>query len=45
MLGYHQLGDRGQVARLYRRCVQTLQEELQVSPSTETQELYEKLTG
>jgi DNA-binding SARP family transcriptional activator len=45
MIAYDHLGDRGQVARLYRRCVQTLQEELQVSPSTETQALYEKLTS
>jgi LuxR family transcriptional regulator, maltose regulon positive regulatory protein len=45
MFAYHDLGDRGQVARVYRRCGQTLQEELDVSPSPETQSLYEKLTG
>jgi DNA-binding SARP family transcriptional activator len=44
MLAYHQLADRGQVARAYRRCVQALQEELDVSPSPETQELYQRLT-
>lgn len=45
MCAYDRLGDRGQVARVYRRCLQTLQEELEVSPSTETQALYEKLTS
>lgn len=45
MLAYEQLGDRGQVARVYRRCLQALQEELDVSPSPETHSLYEKLTG
>lgn len=44
MIAYDRLGDRGQVARVYRRCVQTLQEELEVSPSNETRSLYEKLT-
>ncbi|HEY3476652.1 MAG TPA: bacterial transcriptional activator domain-containing protein [Anaerolineales bacterium] len=44
MLAYHYLGDRGQVARVYRRCVQTLGKELDVSPSSETKELYGKLT-
>jgi DNA-binding SARP family transcriptional activator len=45
MLAYEHLGDRGQVARVYRRCVQTLGEELDVSPSPETHALYEALTG
>lgn len=45
MLAYDRLGDRGQVARVYRRCGQTLQQELEVSPSAETQALYEKLTS
>jgi DNA-binding SARP family transcriptional activator len=45
MLAYHQLADRGQVARAYRRCVQILQEELDVGPSPETQELYQRLTA
>ena len=45
MLAYQHLGDQGQVARAFRRCVQTLQDELDVSPSAETQALYEKLTG
>ena len=45
MLAYHHLGDRGQIGRMYQRCLQTLREELDVSPSPETQELYEKLTN
>ena len=45
MLAYHHLGDRGQIGRMYQRCLQTLREELDVSPSMETQELYEKLTN
>jgi ATP/maltotriose-dependent transcriptional regulator MalT/DNA-binding SARP family transcriptional activator len=44
MLAYSQLGDRGQVGRTWQRCVQTLRKELDVSPSPETQQLYEKLT-
>jgi LuxR family transcriptional regulator, maltose regulon positive regulatory protein len=43
MRAYHELADRGQVARVYRRCVQTLRDELDVPPSTETRELYERL--
>jgi DNA-binding SARP family transcriptional activator len=43
MLAYDRLGDRGQVGRTFQRCVQTLREELDVSPSPETQLLYEKL--
>jgi DNA-binding SARP family transcriptional activator len=45
MVAYAQLGDHGQVARTFQRCRQTLQEELEVSPSGETQWLYERLTG
>jgi DNA-binding SARP family transcriptional activator len=43
MLAYDKLGDRGQVGRAYQRCVQTLREELDVSPAPETQALYETL--
>jgi LuxR family maltose regulon positive regulatory protein len=43
MLAYHQLGDRGQVGRTYQRCVQTLHDELDVTPSIETTALYQKL--
>jgi LuxR family transcriptional regulator, maltose regulon positive regulatory protein len=45
MLAYDRLGDRGQVGRTYQRCQQTLEDELDVQPSQETQELYKKLTG
>ena len=45
MLAYHALGDRGQVARTYARCVQTLRQELDVEPAAETQALYRRLTG
>ncbi len=45
MLAYDRLGDRGQVGRTYQRCVQALKDDLNVSPSPETQELYEKLTS
>lgn len=44
MLAYHGLGDHGQIARVYNRCVQTLKEELDVSPAEETVALYERLT-
>lgn len=44
MLAFHALGDRGQVARAYQRCVQTLRDELDVDPAPETQALYAKLT-
>jgi DNA-binding SARP family transcriptional activator len=43
MAAYNYLGDRGQLARTYQRCLQTLKDELDVSPSPETQELYKKL--
>ncbi|HEX5837905.1 MAG TPA: BTAD domain-containing putative transcriptional regulator [Anaerolineales bacterium] len=45
MLAYWHLGDHGQVARVYRRCVQTLRQELDVPPSPETHSLFQKLTG
>jgi LuxR family transcriptional regulator, maltose regulon positive regulatory protein len=44
MWAYDRLGDRGQVGRTFQRCVQSLQEELDISPSPETQALYQKLT-
>lgn len=44
MLAYDRLGDRGQVGRTYQRCVQTLREELDVSPAPETEKLYKELT-
>ena len=45
MLAYDGLNDRGQVGRTYQRCVQTLRDELDVSPAPETQKLYERLTS
>jgi DNA-binding SARP family transcriptional activator len=45
MLAYDQLGDRGQVGRTYQKCVQTLRDELDVAPSSETEKLYESLTA
>jgi DNA-binding SARP family transcriptional activator len=44
MLAYYGMGDHGQMGRAYQRCVQVLAEELDVSPSMETQALYLKLT-
>jgi DNA-binding SARP family transcriptional activator len=44
MLAYHQLGDRGQVARAYQRCLHALHQDLDVEPSPETQMLYHQLT-
>jgi LuxR family transcriptional regulator, maltose regulon positive regulatory protein len=44
MLAYSGLGDRGQVARTYRRCGLVLRQELNVEPAPETQGLYTRLT-
>jgi LuxR family transcriptional regulator, maltose regulon positive regulatory protein len=45
MIAYNRLGDHGQVARAYKRCIETLRKELDVLPSAETGELYAQLTG
>jgi ATP/maltotriose-dependent transcriptional regulator MalT/DNA-binding SARP family transcriptional activator len=45
MLAYSHLKDRGQVGRTYQRCVQTLREELDVSPAPETEKLYQTLVN
>ncbi|MBX7251967.1 MAG: hypothetical protein K1X50_08285 [Candidatus Promineofilum sp.] len=45
MLAYHRLGNRGQIARTYQRCVQILREELDVAPTEETTALYAELAG
>jgi LuxR family maltose regulon positive regulatory protein len=45
MLAYDHLNDHGQVGRVYQRCVQTLHEELDVSPAPETEELYQRLVS
>jgi LuxR family maltose regulon positive regulatory protein len=43
MRAYARLGDHGQVARTYQRCLQTLHNELDVSPAMETEALYHRL--
>jgi DNA-binding SARP family transcriptional activator len=40
---YIRLGDHGQAARAYHRCVETLHDEMEVSPSDETERLYRSL--
>jgi ATP/maltotriose-dependent transcriptional regulator MalT/DNA-binding SARP family transcriptional activator len=45
MLAYHQMGDHGQVARTYQRCVQILRDELDISPSPETVNHFQDLTS
>jgi len=45
MLAYGQMGDHGQVARTYHRCVEILENELGVSPSAETISHYQELTS
>jgi DNA-binding SARP family transcriptional activator len=44
MLAYNMLGDHGQVARTYQRCIQTLHAELDVAPAQQTETLYNELT-
>jgi len=43
MLAYDALGNRGQVARVYQRCVQVLRDELEVDPAVETVNLFQRL--
>ena len=43
MLAYDKLGDHGQVARTYQRCLETLSQEIDVHPSDETSQLYKQL--
>jgi LuxR family maltose regulon positive regulatory protein len=45
MGAYDQLGDHGQVARTYQRCVDVLQKELDISPSPETQASFQALVS
>lgn len=44
MTGYVHLGHRTQALRTYRRCVNALQKELGVAPTTATTHLYQNLT-
>jgi LuxR family transcriptional regulator, maltose regulon positive regulatory protein len=43
MQAFHHMGDRGQVARTYKRCTQTLSTELDVPPAPETTALFQRL--
>lgn len=43
MSAYSQMGDHGQMARTYQRCLNTLRSELDVPPSLETENLFENL--
>lgn len=43
MVSHAAQGDISRMASAYRRCLKSLQEELDVSPSTETQVLYQRL--
>ena len=43
MIAYAGMGDRAGVATIYQRCVEILDEELDVEPSVETRELYQRL--
>jgi DNA-binding SARP family transcriptional activator len=45
MVAFDRLGDHGQAARTYNRCVKTLREELDISPTAETINLYKKITS
>ncbi len=45
MIAYHRLGNRGQIGRVYQRCVQTLRDELDVAPTDETTSLFVQLTA
>lgn len=45
MTAYNGLGDRGQVGRIYQRCMQTLRDELDISPAPETEKLYHTIIG
>jgi WD40 repeat protein/DNA-binding SARP family transcriptional activator len=43
MLAHAGLGDLSSVGAVYRRCVETLEQELEVEPSRQTQALYQQL--
>ncbi len=40
---YAHLGELGEVGKVYQRCVQVLQDELQVQPARQTEQLYQQL--
>ncbi len=43
MTAYDGLGDHGQVTRTYFRCVETLRDEIDITPSVETDSAYQQL--
>jgi DNA-binding SARP family transcriptional activator len=43
IIAYYQMGMRDRAVRQYYKCVQTLQEELQVEPSVQTKELFRRI--
>ena len=45
MIAFDGLGDHGQMARTYQRCMETLKTELNVMPSSETEALYHRLSS
>ena len=45
MIAYDLLGDHGQVARTYQRCLDVLQKELNITPSQETLASFQNLVG
>ena len=45
MIAFDRLGDHGQVARTYQRCVNALRNELELDPTPETVDLYHSLTS
>lgn len=45
MAAYDQLGDHGQVARTYQRCVEVLQKELDITPSPETKASFQSFVS
>jgi len=45
MVAYAGMGDHGQMARTYKRCVESLDQELGVTPSPETKALFKQLTN
>ncbi len=45
MISYDMVGDRGQIARTYYRCIDNLKKELDVDPMDQTTQLYKSLTN
>jgi DNA-binding SARP family transcriptional activator len=45
MRAYSAMGDRAGVARQYERCREAMAQELNTSPSPETEKLYQRLIG